>query len=581
MIRTEIEPNLLSFSNTTNITDTICTEVDVQIAPSSKTLSISKFRIGLKTVHALTLPHVQIYLDLFHRTPLQIGYQQVINEEEQTSKEIFFGLGNNCFEAKALLTRHLDNFTKFSIGVGHTSWNGLSWILCLQKADLCLNVPIQITSFAATSYSTVLYSLSSAYLGVLSGVIYMATGELLERTKSVVSSELKREEKLLSVKKARSDAENQQMLMKRKGSINRRAEESKGGLVIEKATYSVEAGDCLDVTIPLQFWSVDSSLKLPSSSFGSMLGFYDITNDAAKSSVSSSRDNGLISLWKSLFDETPKDEKTPVLYVRYQFNGKRFDLYTTDNEGLVLPNPRALEGAKKAKLANQKLEQMVNDQNEAVKRKEEAEKTSKDASRQSESIAARKERAQRDLDEAEPALRAAQAAVKDINKRDLDEVKNLLRPPPNVRATLECVAIMLGETNLEWTHVRKLLSKADFIPSILNFAVDSLTPRQVNRVTTDYLDGNDKLSFEAVMRSSKACGPLYKWAESQVKYSTVFNQVQPLRDEVAKLEKEAETAGKRKEVLEAEVHHLEESIGQYKADYATLIHDVKTELQIS
>jgi dynein heavy chain 1 len=57
-------------------------------------------------------------------------------------------------------------------------------------------------------------------------------------------------------------------------------------------------------------------------------------------------------------------------------------------------------------------------------------------------INSRKEEAQRDLDEAEPALRSAQASVRSIKKRDLDEVRALARPPDNVKLTLECVSIM-------------------------------------------------------------------------------------------------------------------------------------------
>lgn len=231
---------------------------------------------------------------------------------------------------------------------------------------------------------------------------------------------------------------------------------------------------------------------------------------------------------------------------------------------------------KKEELANQKLQQMVADQNEAEKRKEEANRTSLELARQSEQIATRKEEAQRDLDEAEPALKAAQTAVKDIKKKDLDEVRNLLRPPSNVKATLECIAIMLGETNLEWAHVRKLISKADFIPSILNFAVEDLNAKQVKLVQSNYLDGNEELNYDIVMRSSRACGPLYKWAESQVKYSTVYNRVQPLRDEVERLETESSNALHRKRILEDEISNLEASISQYKTDYATLIRDVES-----
>ena len=58
---------------------------------------------------------------------------------------------------------------------------------------------------------------------------------------------------------------------------------------------------------------------------------------------------------------------------------------------------------------------------------------------------------------------------KGIKKKDLDEIRNLGRPPANVVLTLECVAIMLGETSVDWADVRKLLAKSEFIPSILSF----------------------------------------------------------------------------------------------------------------
>eukprot|EP00957_Ditylum_brightwellii_P037322 2824647-Ditylum_brightwellii.AAC.1 len=160
---------------------------------------------------------------------------------------------------------------------------------------------------------------------------------------------------------------------------------------------------------------------------------------------------------------------------------------------------------------------MVADQNVAERRKEEAEKMSIEVEKQQVEITARKEEAQRDLDEAEPALISAQASVRSIKKRDLDEVRNLARPPNNVKLTLECVAIMLGEKKIEWADVRKLLSKSDFIPSILNFDVDKLTKRQIKRVQDKYVGENSELSAESVMRSSKACGPLFKWTELQIK----------------------------------------------------------------
>jgi dynein heavy chain 1 len=236
---------------------------------------------------------------------------------------------------------------------------------------------------------------------------------------------------------------------------------------------------------------------------------------------------------------------------------------------------KTAELRKKETLANEKLQQMVADQNIAEKRKEEAERMSVEVEKQQKQINERKDRAQKDLDEAEPALRSAQASVRGIKKRDLDEIRNLSRPPNNVKLTLECVAIMLGETSVDWTDVRKLLAKADFIPSILNFDVDNLSAKQIKLVKEKYLDGNSELNEESVLRSSKACGPLYKWAESQIKYSTIYNNIQPLREEVAQLEEEADIIKTEKYKIEDEVKELEASIASYKADYASLIRDVE------
>lgn len=77
-------------------------------------------------------------------------------------------------------------------------------------------------------------------------------------------------------------------------------------------------------------------------------------------------------------------------------------------------------------------------------------------------------------------------------------------------------------------------------------------------------------------RSSKACGPLYQWVESQIKYSSIYKSIQPLRDEVEKLEEESAVAYEKKERLESEVAQLESSIANYKSEYANLIRDVES-----
>lgn len=90
-------------------------------------------------------------------------------------------------------------------------------------------------------------------------------------------------------------------------------------------------------------------------------------------------------------------------------------------------------------------------------------------------------------------------------------------------------------------------------------------------MNTDFVSFANLFAFLVAL----ACGPLYKWAESQIRYSTIYNNVQPLREEVELLEREAKVVKDNKEELVAEVKRLESSIAQYKTDYARLIRDVE------
>ena len=224
--------------------------------------------------------------------------------------------------------------------------------------------------------------------------------------------------------------------------------------------------------------------------------------------------------------------------------------------------------------ANNKLQQMIADQNIAEQQKKEAEKMNEEVNLQQEEIAKRQTEANEELESAEPALLSAQQSVRGIKKSQLDEIRALARPPDNVRMTLEAVAIMMGERKLEWADVRKMLQKSDFIPGILDFDLDKLGDRQIQIVKQNYLN-EGTLNLESVMRSSKACGPLFNWVSSQIHYSEIFNKVEPLRDEVNRLQQDAEEVILKKEEVEKEVGLLEDRITALKLDYAELIRNVE------
>jgi dynein heavy chain 1, cytosolic len=224
--------------------------------------------------------------------------------------------------------------------------------------------------------------------------------------------------------------------------------------------------------------------------------------------------------------------------------------------------------------ANSKLSKMVEKQNEAEQRKAVAEEMTAELSKQNEQIRVRKETVQNELSEAEPALIAAKESVQNIRKAQLDEVRALGRPPMAVQLTMEMVCVMIGETSTDWTEIRKVIRRDDFISTVVNFNPMTLTPKLVKRAQ-EYLN-NPELDAAAVDRASKACGPLYMWAQSQISYSTILRKIKPLRDEVEALESKSATLTLQQADAVTQVAELEAAIVTYKAEYASAIRDTET-----
>ena len=68
------------------------------------------------------------------------------------------------------------------------------------------------------------------------------------------------------------------------------------------------------------------------------------------------------------------------------------------------------------------------------------------------------EAAQKDLDEAMPALEAAMKALDAISKKDIAEVKAYGKPPTRVEVVLEAVMV-LKQSEPSWAEAKRQLGK--------------------------------------------------------------------------------------------------------------------------
>ncbi|XP_061731227.1 dynein axonemal heavy chain 1 [Nerophis ophidion] len=149
--------------------------------------------------------------------------------------------------------------------------------------------------------------------------------------------------------------------------------------------------------------------------------------------------------------------------------------------------------------------------------------------------------AQRDLDEALPALESALTSLKSLNKGDVTEVRALQRPPQGVKLVVEALCIMrevkpkkiAGEkpgTKVDdyWENGKVLLQDpGKFLDSLFNYDKDNI-PEKVISLVQPYID-NEEFQPAAIAKVSRACTSICQWVRAMHLYHFVAKGVEPKR----------------------------------------------------
>ncbi|TFY78308.1 hypothetical protein EWM64_g5702 [Hericium alpestre] len=221
--------------------------------------------------------------------------------------------------------------------------------------------------------------------------------------------------------------------------------------------------------------------------------------------------------------------------------------------------------------ANEKLKQMVSDQQEAEQKKAASIEIQAALVVQDKHIEQRRAVVMADLADAEPAVLDAQSAVSNIKRQHLQEVRTMANPPEAVKLAMESVCTVLGHKIDSWRTVQGIIRRDDFIQRIVNFDTPNQMTKQLRDLMKKDFLSRPSFNFETIQRASKACGPLVKWVLAQVRFSEILDRVEPLRNEVQSLEHQAEQTKQQAGTIITMISELETSIQRYKEEYALLI----------
>jgi dynein heavy chain len=154
-----------------------------------------------------------------------------------------------------------------------------------------------------------------------------------------------------------------------------------------------------------------------------------------------------------------------------------------------------------------------------------------------------KDSAQRDLDEALPALDQAVQCLKKLKQDHIREVKALTNPPAGVRLACEAVCIMFGlkpvkkndpntpgkkiDDYWETSKLEVLANPKELLDKLFNFDRDNI-PDKIIQTITPYMDRED-FDPAAIKKASIACEAICMWTRAMYKYHFVAVGVEPKR----------------------------------------------------
>ena len=185
-------------------------------------------------------------------------------------------------------------------------------------------------------------------------------------------------------------------------------------------------------------------------------------------------------------------------------------------------------------------------------------------------IAEEKGKADEALMEALPALALAAAALENLNKKDIQEIKAFATPPTYVQNACMCVAHLnprgkKDDASTGWKGAKVMLGDMRFLDYLLQYDKDTIKDRMIRKVKTYFRDPD--FTVENMKSVSKAGAGLLQWVVAIVKYHGVAKNVEPLKLKVAKMEKEQAKSEQELGKINAELAEIATAIAALTKEF--------------
>ncbi|XP_077201567.1 dynein axonemal heavy chain 6 isoform X2 [Paroedura picta] len=178
--------------------------------------------------------------------------------------------------------------------------------------------------------------------------------------------------------------------------------------------------------------------------------------------------------------------------------------------------------------------------------------------------------AQRDLDEALPALEAANKALDSLDKADISEIRVFTKPPDLVMTVMEAICILLN-AKPDWATAKQLLGDSNFLKKLLEYDKENIKS-QILQKLQKYMNNPDFVP-EKVEKVSKACKSMCMWVRAMDLYSRVVKVVEPKRQKLNAAQAELDATLATLRDKQKKLRQVEEQIQELQDQYEKSVNE--------
>lgn len=233
--------------------------------------------------------------------------------------------------------------------------------------------------------------------------------------------------------------------------------------------------------------------------------------------------------------------------------------------------------ADKRQMANNALELITSTMRNANDQKTDLLELKKTTQESSVLLKERQAAVELELQEVEPLLQEAVAAVGQIKSEALSEIRSLRAPPDVIRDILEGVLRLMGTRDTSWNSMKSFLAKRGVKEDIRSLNPARISPESCNAVEKLLHAKAESFDVKNAKRASAAAAPLAAWVIANVKYCKVIQSVKPLEDEQRMLQQNLIESENNMKMLQsglndvdAKVKTLSEQLNLYTQEAAVL-----------